>query len=295
MTSLRAFEAAARHLNFTRAAIELNLTQTAISHQIKNLEETLGTKLFTRTGNAVGLTDAAHNYLRAVRTAILDLSSATDRVAGHDDERVLTLECLGTFAIKRLLPHLHDFRSKHPSLSLRLRTMQAFEHTVEPDFDLAIWHGAGQWAGLHADSLGTEEVFPVCSPKLMERDGPLSEVEHLRRHTIIRTVSLVLRDEWPAWLEAAGLRDLEFDDEISCDFLVTSMQAAVEGLGIVLGRSGITESDLTAGRLIEPFGIRARSIYGYYLVAPKRTAMTPKVQLFRSWLLETVLGRSDVA
>ena len=292
MAGLRAFEAAARHLSFTRAAVELNLTQTAISHQIKNLEDALGARLFTRNGNSLGLTEAAEAYLRRVRAAILEISAATDSLAAHDDEQVLTVECLGTFAIKRLLPRLHAFRAKYPSILLRLRTIQFFEPKKDRDFDVAIWHGAGRWDGLVADSLGPEDVFPVCSPILLARGVPLAEPADLRRHTIIRTVSLVLRDEWPAWLDAAGLRGFAFADEMSCDFLVTSVQAAVEGLGIVLGRSGVVDGDLAQGRLVEPFAVRARSSFGYFLVAPTGKAGKRKVELFRSWLLDEMAGGS---
>ncbi len=286
MTSLRAFEAAARHLSFTRAATELNLTQTAISHQIRNLEELLGTKLFVRNGNAVTLTEVANGYLQSVRAALVEISVATDRAADRNDENVLTLQCLGTFAIKRLVPVLHLFQARYPSISLRLRTVQSFESNMPHDFDLAVWHGSGEWPGVTVDKLGEEEVFPVCSPRLIAERGPLNSLPDLTHHTMIRTASLILRDEWPFWLETAGMRDLRAASELTCDYLITSMQAAVDGLGVVLGRSGVVGPDLASGRLIEPFSIRARSNFGYYLVTPLRAAKLRKAQLFRSWLLE---------
>jgi LysR family glycine cleavage system transcriptional activator len=286
MTSLRAFEAAARHLSFTRAATELNLTQTAISHQIRNLEELLGTKLFVRNGNAVTLTEVANGYLQSVRGALVEISAATDRAADRNDENVLTLQCLGTFAVKRLLPVLHLFQARYPAISLRLRTVQSFESNMPHDFDLAVWHGSGEWPGVTVDRLGEEEVFPVCSPRLIAERGPLDSPLDLKHHTIIRTASLILRDEWPFWLETAGLRDLTVGSELTCDYLITSMQAAVDGLGVVLGRSGVVGPDLASGRLIEPFSIRARSNFGYYLVTPLRAAKLRKVQLFRSWMLD---------
>ncbi|MBM0206245.1 transcriptional regulator GcvA [Micromonospora sp. STR1s_5] len=286
MTSLRAFEAAARHLSFTRAATELNLTQTAISHQIRNLEELLGTKLFVRNGNAVTLTEVANGYLQSVRAALVEISAATDRAADRNDENVLTLQCLGTFAIKRLVPVLHLFQARYPSISLRLRTVQSFESNLPHDFDIAVWHGSGEWPGVTVDRLGEEEVFPVCSPRLIGERGPLDTPFDLQKHTVIRTASLILRDEWPFWLETAGLRDLGFGTELTCDYLITSMQAAVDGLGVVLGRSGVVGPDLASGRLIEPFSVRARSNFGYYLVTPLRAAKLRKAQVFRAWLLD---------
>jgi LysR family glycine cleavage system transcriptional activator len=287
MMNLRAFEAAARHLSFTRAAIELNLTQTAISHQIKNLEDLLQVKLFVRNANMVALTEVGETYLRSVRAAILEISAATDRATDQSDENVLTVQCLGLFAIKRLLPHLHDFRAQYPSISLKLRTIQTFENNLHHDFDVAIWHGAGDWMGMTAERLAEEEVFPVCSPRLLEQ-GPLNTPEDLGKHTIIRTSSTILRDEWPFWLETARTGEVTFQSEITCDYMITSLQAAIDGLGITLGRSGVVGPDLLAGRLIEPFSIRARSMFSYHVVWPARSSEQRKVQLFKNWLLKRV-------
>jgi LysR family transcriptional regulator, glycine cleavage system transcriptional activator len=288
MMNLRAFEAAARHLSFTRAAIELNLTQTAISHQIKNLEDLLQVKLFVRNANMVALTEVGETYLRSVRAAILEISAATDRATDQSDENVLTVQCLGLFAIKRLLPHLHDFRAQYPSISLKLRTIQTFENNLHHDFDVAIWHGAGDWMGMTAERLAEEEVFPVCSPRVLEQGPSLNTPEDLGKHTIIRTSSTILRDEWPFWLETARTGEVTFQSEITCDYMITSLQAAIDGLGITLGRSGVVGPDLLAGRLIEPFSIRARSMFSYHVVWPARSSEQRKVQLFKNWLLKRV-------
>lgn len=288
MMNLRAFEAAARHLSFTRAAIELNLTQTAISHQIKNLEDLLQVKLFVRSANMVALTEVGETYLRSVRAAILEISAATDRATDQSDENVLTVQCLGLFAIKRLLPHLHDFRAQYPTITLKLRTIQSFENNLRHDFDVAIWHGAGDWMGMTAERLAEEEVFPVCSPRILERGPSLNVPEDLGGHTIIRTSSTILRDEWPFWLETARTGELTFQSEITCDYMITSLQAAIDGLGVTLGRSGVVGPDLLAGRLIEPFSIRARSMFSYYVVWPARSSEQRKVQLFKNWLVKRV-------
>jgi LysR family glycine cleavage system transcriptional activator len=293
MTSLRAFEAAARHMSFTRAATELNLTQTAISHQIKNLEDLLGSKLFVRVANTLTLTRPAEEYLQSVRGAIVEISAATHRANEQHDENILTVQSLGTFAIKRLLPELHDFRRRYPSISLRLRTTQEFHNTLRHDFDIAIWHGAGGWIGVDADRLGDEEIFPVCSPRILESGPPLREPADLLRHTVIRTSSLVLPDEWPFWLEAAGWQGAEFPSELHCDYMVASLHAAIDGLGITLGRSTVVGPDLASGRLIEPFDLRARSTLGYFVVSPQGASERRKVKVFRDWLLER-LGNAAV-
>lgn len=288
MMSLRAFEAAARHLSFTRAAIELNLTQTAISHQIKNLEDLLQVKLFVRSANMIALTEVGETYLRSVRAAILEISAATDRATDQSDENILTVQCLGLFAIKRLLPHLHDFRAQHPSIALKLRTIQIFENNFHHDFDVAIWHGAGDWMGMTSEKLAEEEVFPVCSPRILAEGLPLKMPEDLQKLTIIRTSSAILRDEWPFWLETAGMSEMKFQSEITCDYMITSLQAAIDGLGITLGRSGVVGPDLAAGRLIEPFSIRARSMFSYHVVWPARSSDQRKVQVFKNWLVKRV-------
>jgi LysR family glycine cleavage system transcriptional activator len=288
MMSLRAFEAAARHLSFTRAAIELNLTQTAISHQIKNLEDLLQVKLFVRNANMIALTEVGEVYLRSVRAAIIEISAATDRATDQSDENMLTVQCLGLFAIKRLLPHLHDFRARHPSISLKLRTIQSFENNFHHDFDVAIWHGLGEWTGMASERLAEEEVFPVCSPRLLAGGPGLGAPDDLGQHTIIRTSSVILRDEWPFWLETARMSEMKFQSEITCDYMITSLQAAIDGLGITLGRSGVVGPDLAAGRLVEPFSIRARSMFSYHVVWPARAGEQRKVLLFKNWLVKRI-------
>ena len=285
LMSLRAFEASARHLSFTQAAVELNLTPTAISHQIKNLEHLIGTRLFIRNNNSLELTQAADAYLESVRNAIIEISAATDRAADNSDERALTVQCLGTFAIKRLMPLLHDFQQQNPNIMLNLRTIQTFENRLHQNFDVAIWHGAGGWEGVTAHKLEEEEIFPVCSPRLLEEGPELTNPSGLTAYPIIRTSSLILRDEWPFWLEFAGAKGLEFDNEIACDYLITSLQATIDGLGIMMGRSGVVGPDLEAGRLVEPFSQRRSSQFGYYLVVPSRCEGVAKVEQFRNWLL----------
>lgn len=285
MAALRAFEATARHLSFTRAATELNLTQTAVTHQIKNLETALAIRLFDRAPGSITLTEAGKTYLSSVRAALVEIAAAGSRLSRYQDDEVLNLQCLGTFAIKRLLPRLYDFRARFPNITLRIQTMQHFAPDVRLDFDVAIWHGAGDWQGVRADRLTRDEIFPVCSPALLEREGPLHEPQDLARHTVIRTSSSIVPDEWPFWLEAADLRDFSFGPQISCDLLITSLQAAIDGLGVILGRSTIVDQDLSAGRLIEPFNLRLASPMGYFLVSPSRSIHLAKVEAFRTWLL----------
>jgi LysR family glycine cleavage system transcriptional activator len=283
--SLRAFEAAARHQSFTRAAAELNLTQTAVSHQIKNLEDLLRVPLFTRERNAVRLTDAGHEYLNAVRAAITQITAATDRVVDSNRGNVLNVASLTTFAVKCLIPHLQDFRRRHPDIQLRIGTVVSFELLQHHDYDVAIRYGTGDWRGFVAHKIAPEEVFPVCSPRLLKSGPALRWPSDLRHHTVIRISSFALRDEWPTWLELAGIPDLEFADEIACDLLFPSIQAAVDGLGVVMGRSAVVAADMQAGTLVEPFSIRMPSTAGYHVVSPVGRADNRMVAIFRDWVL----------
>jgi LysR family transcriptional regulator, glycine cleavage system transcriptional activator len=285
MSSLLAFEAAARHLSFTRAAIELNITQGAVSQRIKTLEDILGVPLFIRDGNLIRITAAGHEYLDAARRAITEMLVATDRAVGHQRGDVLTVACLGTFALKCLIPNLTSFRAEHPDVALRIRTLVPYGPTTSQHFDVSIQYGMGDWPGFVSMKIGPEEIFPVCSPELANERGGLKAPADLSRHTIIRTASpLILRDDWPLWLEQAGIPGLKFADEIVCDLLYPSYQAAIEGLGVALGRTIVVAKDIREGRLVEPFDIRLNSPLGYYVVASPEKSEDIKVKKFTKWV-----------
>jgi LysR family glycine cleavage system transcriptional activator len=293
MSSLRAFEATARHLSFTRAATELNLTQGAVSHQIRNLEEMLGLKLFTREGNIIRITDAGQEYLSSARIAITEMLVATDRAVDRQRGDILTIACLGTFSIKCLLPNLPDFVRQHPNIGLKVRTLVPSVPMAPSDYDVSIQYGAREdWPDLTALKIAHEELFPVCSPALLNGEPGLATLRDLAEHTIIRTSSpLILRDDWPLWLEKAGLGGITFAAEVTCDLLYPSYQAAIEGLGVAMGRSAVVAADIAAGRLVEPFRIRLPSALGYHLVMAEERARLAKVGIFCDWALEH-LGRS---
>lgn len=285
ISALRAFEAVARHLSFTRAALELHVTQTAVSHQIKHLELTLGERLIERAGNRVSLTDAGREYLTAVRPALFDLSAATSRLVEARRVGSLTVACLNGFGMKCLLPSLPEFRVLHPEVALRITTVTSFEHLYRHDYDVSIRYGTGDWPGKVVERITSEDIFPVCSPAF-QREHELRKPSSLRRQTVIKTESHVLRDFWPIWCEAANLGQVTFEDVITCDTLTTSMYAAISGLGVAIGRSTVVEPDLLTGALVEPFGTRVPAgSEGYYLVAAPERSKLGHVLTFRKWLL----------
>src|SRR6478672_8586777 len=204
LNGLRAFEAAARHLSLTQAASELNVTQTAISHQIKRLEQELGVRLFIRQNRALALTAQASEYLPGVRAAFNDLRLATDRLLRREDDHVLTVSTLASLAAKWLLPRLSAFQEAHPGIDVRITTSATLVDFRDGDVDAAIRYGRGNWPGVRADWLMADEVFPVCSPALANGTKPLKCPEDLRDHVLLHT-SNANSDDWRLWLTAAGL------------------------------------------------------------------------------------------
>lgn len=288
MSSLRAFEATARHLSFTRAATELNLTQGAVSHQIRNLEDLLGLKLFARDGNTIRITDAGQEYLASARIALTEMMVATDRAVDRQRGDILTVACLGTFSIKCLLPNLPDFAARHPKIGLKVRTLVPSVPMPSSDYDVSIQYGVKEdWPDLEAVKIAHEELFPVCAPALVSGPPGLAVPRDLAAHTVIRTASpLILRDDWPLWLEKAGIAGIDFAAEMTCDLLYPSYQAAIEGLGIAMGRSAVVAADIAAGRLVEPFRLRLPSALGYHLVMAPERAKLAKVRAFCDWALD---------
>jgi LysR family glycine cleavage system transcriptional activator len=241
-----------------------------------------------RDGNTVRLTDIAHDFLTSTRTAIAEILLASDRATNHDRSNTLTIACPGTFAIKCLIPGLPAFIKVHPEIDLRIRTLLPYRVDPKPDYDVAIQYGAGDWAGRSAERISSEEVFPVCSPALVRGPKALRTPEDLRHHTIIRPVSpLIVADEWSRWLEVAGFPNVRFGREISCDLLYPSFQAAIEGLGVVMGRSVVVERDLSNGLLVEPFKTRLPSNAGYYFsISSAAEKQKPdSTAMFRDWLI----------
>ncbi|MBN9478278.1 MAG: hypothetical protein ABS43_09290 [Bordetella sp. SCN 67-23] len=287
LNALLAFEATARHLSFTKAANELHLTQAAISHQIRSLEDRLGTALFVRAKGRISLTTPGSEYLEAVSGLLVELSTATDRVSQGGNEHTLSISCLPTFATECLLPLLPEFRAAFPQLRLQLSTTSAFDAFQINAYDVAIRYGSGKWDGVKCDWLCDEYFFPAMSPRLLEGkpDGDVSAI--LAGTTWLRTYFTSLyEDDWPEWLAAAGLGEMQPQMELGMHMQLTSLAGAVEGLGVVIARTPLANRALRSGALVSPFGPRLRSKSAYYLATPESRYEHQKVACFRSWLLE---------
>ncbi|AWK87252.1 transcriptional regulator GcvA [Azospirillum thermophilum] len=280
LNALRTFEAAARHLSFTRAAEELHVTQAAVSHQIKALEEWLGMPLFRRMNRALVLTEAGQAYLAPVAESLDTLAQATDRLFRKDGSGALTISTMPSFAAKWLVLRLPRFQAEHPELDVRLQSTAQLVDFTRQDVDVAIRFGRGDWPGLKAERLLTEEVFAVCSPALRDGDPPIRRPEDLRHHTLLHDD---YRISWAIWCEAAGVgmdvtRGVRFDDSS------LTLQAAITGGGVALARGALVADDLAAGRLVRLFDIALPGDLAYWLVAPPHYFQRPKVRVFRDWL-----------
>ena len=282
LNALRAFEAAARHLSFTRAAEELNVTQAAVSHQVKALEEHLGRKLFRRLNRALLLTEEGQVCLGTAREAFDRIAATAERLRASDARGTLTVSLLPSFAAKWLVPRLGRFRLAHPDIDVRVAPDERLVDFARDDVDLGIRYGDGRYPGLYTVRLLEEEVFPVCSPNLETEDHPIRAPADLARHTLLHDEG---HDGWRTWLLAAGLPDIDptrgpiFTDSSNL------VQAAVEGQGVALARGALAAADLAAERLTRPFALSLHAAYAYYIVCPKATAETPKVKAFSTWLL----------
>jgi LysR family glycine cleavage system transcriptional activator len=282
LNALRAFEAAARHLSFTRAAEELHVTQAAISHQVKALEEHLGRKLFRRLNRALRLTDDGQAYLPSVSRAFTLLNEATNDLLTKQTPGPLTVSALPSFAARWLVPRLGRFRQIRPDIDLRIDPSADLTDFAAGDVDVSIRYGRGKYPGLRADWLMTEDIFPVCSPALREGAQPLREPGDLVHHVLLHDDG---HGDWRTWLLAAGVDGV--DPGRGPIFTDSSMliQAAMAGQGVALARGVLAADELAAGRLVRPFTLSLPTDYAYYFVCPGDTAEQPKIAAFREWLL----------
>jgi len=290
LNGLRAFEAAARHLSFTLAASELNVTQTAISHQIRRLEEELGIRLFIRQNRSLALTPEARDYLPGVRAAFNDLRLATDRLLRKDDDKVLTVSTIASLAAKWLLPRLTDFQETHPGIDVRITTSTSLVDFQRDNVDAAIRYGRGQWPGVRAEWLMADELFPVCSPSLLRGEKSLRTPEDLKDHVLLHTST---SDDWRLWLTAAGLStSISRQPGITFDMTFMTVQAAIDGMGVAMGRTSYVQDDIAKGRLVVPFKIALPADAGFYLVSPEGRREAPKLAAFRQWVVAATQNKA---
>ena len=291
LNALRAFEAAARHLSFTKAAQELYVTQAAISHQVKALEETLGIPLFKRLNRALLLTEAGQAYLPPLREAFDLMDSATRGLQDRGMEGPLKVTALPSFAGKWLLPRLHRFRERYPEIDVLVSAKDSLVDFATADVDMGIRYGGGVYDGLACHFLMPDSYAPMCSPKLLEGPRPLHRPADLKHHTLLHD-DVDPTFGWQGWLGQARVSDI--DPKRGPGYSDSSMviAAAIAGQGVALGRLSLAVDDVRAGRLVIPFGPVLTSKFSNYVVVPKARETWPKVKAFSAWLLEEAADSS---
>ncbi len=283
LTSLRAFEAAGRHLSFTKAAEELTVTQAAISHQVKALEEHLDVALFLRLPRQLELTKAGKLLLPVVRSAFDRIGESVAKLNKDIASAALTIRLAPSFAAKWLSPRLDDFRRKHPQIDLSLtHSNEAADFSRQP-VDIAITYGKGDWRGVVSDRVLNIDFFPVCAPQFMHGEYPLTSAENLAHFTLLHDTDHVA---WSDWLALAGIDNVDPHRGTIVDDTNVLIQAAIDGFGIALGSTHFVADRLASGRLVKPFDTTLHSDYAYYVVCPKKHLKRTEVSVFKAWLLE---------
>ncbi len=282
LNALKAFEAAARHESFTRAAEELCVTQGAVSHQVKALELDLGVKLFNRERQRLVITEAGREYLTTLRDAFDRIALGTERLLQRQSSGVLTVSTSPDFAAKWLVSRLGRFAEEHPTIDLRVSATLHHVDFAREDVDLAVRHGDGDWPGLDVVRLSAEHLFPVCSPKLLAgRSRPTRPADALK----FPLIHIDDRKDWTRWLEAAGVHGAELSHGPVLNRASMAIDAAIDGQGIALARTTLAAADLISGRLVRPFAHELRLAKTYWIICPKATTLLPKIVTFRDWLL----------
>jgi len=284
LNALKAFEASARHLSFTRAAIELAVTQAAVSHQVKSLEERLGSTLFRRLPRGLALTDEGQALLPALRDSFDRMAAVLEQFEDGHVREVLNVGVVGTFAIGWLIERLPAFKLAHPFIDLRLSTNNNRVDIAAEGLDFAIRFGDGAWHSTEAERLFAAPLSVLCIPEIAER---LSQPQDLYGETLLRSYRA---DEWPSWFAAAGIAAPTVKGPIF-DSSRTMVEAAILGAGVALAPPLMFQRQLAGGVIQQPFEIFVT--HGcYWLTWLKSSALTPAMRSFQAWILAASLPYS---
>lgn len=286
LNALRAFEAAARHLNFSRAADELSVTPGAVSQQIQNLEDFIGATLFRRTPKGLLLTDAAQIALPALREAFDRLAEAASMLTAAVDGRRLTVSVAPSFAAKWLVPRLGKFEAAHPQVDVWVSAGIDLVDFAGGEVDIAIRYGSGRYPGLEVQRLMQETVIAVASPEFLQAH-PLETLTDLTGQILLHDGSPDADEscpDWTMWLAARGVKGIDGSRGPRFNQSSLVIEAAVGGRGVALAKRALAQADLDAGRLVTPFQIATAVDFAYYLVYPKAKGRLPQVKAFLAWL-----------
>ena len=285
---LRGFEAAARSLSFTRAAAELFVTQSAVSRQVKAIEDHLGCALFVRRHRALTLTEAGHELYRATAQALRQLGDAVDQIGERNGARTLTVTATNGFASLWLIPRLADFRSRRPGIDIRIAADNRMLDLERENIEVAVRYCMPKDAPRGATKLFGESVLPVCAPRCVSRSAPLARPEDLRHHVLLhyeRPDATVPWLSWTVWLEVMQLTGLKPAGALRFSQYDQTIRAAIDGQGVALGTTPLVRQLIRQGKLIAPLAGRFESSRAYFLITSARQAERTDVKEFTAWLL----------
>ena len=286
LNSLRAFEAAARHLSFTLAAKELCVTQGAVSRHIKQLEGQLKVILFHRLHKKLRLTDQGMLLASPLTRSFNIMADALDKLKNQQQD--FNLKVHPTFAIRWLIPRLHHFQALHPDIQVRLTTSGENVNFDHENFDAGITHAGDDTPGIARKKILTEQLIPVCSPKLLTTLSPLEKPEDITGHLLLHNTP-DLR-EWAAWADQLGIKNLSLERGQVFEVDDAALQAATAGLGIALGDLFLIKDELEAGLLVAPFGLTPIKTGNYYFSRPDFNKEAGNVKAFQNWLVTALTG-----
>ncbi len=295
LNSLRAFEAAARHLSFRQAAEELNVTPAAVSQQIKQLEATLGVQLFIRTTRALALSEAARAALPAIRNGFDSLHEGIRSLQAHHDPGILTVSVSPSFGMRWLLPRLERFRQSYPDIEVRIDASNQLADFSRGNVDVALRYGKGEYGQFTSELLIKDVAFPVCSPALVAPPHKLAEPQDLREQALLHVDWVMESDSapsWPRWLDYAGVTGVDTTRGIRFSMDDMAVSAAIGGLGVVVAARAFVIADLAAGRLVKPFSssLDMPTAFHHYAVYPPQNARQPKIKAFLEWVRDEAAG-----
>ncbi len=286
IAALRALEATSRHLSFTKAADELFITQSAVSHQIRHIENLWDFKLFERQGRRLIITKEGQLIVPVVRDFLDNMHRTLDEITNTESRSSIRVSLVQSLAVKWLVPRLGKFYESYPDISIWISTSDTLVNFSTDEVDIAIRLGHGNWPDLHVDPLLQEYVFPVCSPSFLKRFPAPDHPTDLMRFPLLYRHSFDICPRWRDWFKDAGIiikslpRGSRFPDTSM------SIQAAIDHQGIALARSAHVEKDLESGRLVKLFDVYSESPVSYFLVCPQKVVTQPRIAAFRQWLIK---------
>jgi LysR family transcriptional regulator, glycine cleavage system transcriptional activator len=292
--SLIAFEAAARHASFTRAAAEFGVTQAAISRQILIIENHLGVALFQRMHRAIALTPAGEQLFQAVTIGLGHIASTVDDLRRERDSADVTVSCSVTFASYWLMARIAKFRAQYPDVDIRLMASAKVRDLATTGIDLGIRYGRGSWPGVTAQHLFGNEIFPVCAPAYLDRGHGIAKISDLQDATLLHLTQFDRNwTTWETWFEEFGMTPPTLARGLSFDNYMILLHAAVRGEGVALCGGRLAEDLIARGELVRPINAALRSEFSFYLISPGERPLRPDAALFRDWLVDEARGPGD--